>query len=188
MTFRFPFCARESFAVVCVVAISGCAMLQLKPAPERAQELDRKALEAYKAGDLPGAKDLLEKAIAVGEEAGLADRAMARRHLTLGVVYLGLGDRDRGLGQFGLALHLQPSIEVPPELNRPGARKSLATARAQLKRRRGPAATAAGPKQTRRRAPAATAVAEAKRDEKTKAASRPAPDVRVESVRVTANT
>src|SRR4051812_19646220 len=102
-----------------ILAALSAAALLLVASPARAQdaaaqivELDRQALVAYDDLDFPKARSLLEKALAVADGAGLAEKApSARTHLLLGMVLLdGFSLRDDAAEQFKVALAIEPEI------------------------------------------------------------------------------
>jgi hypothetical protein len=128
--------------------LAACAATPKVASPGQVLDLDRQAVDSYQAGELPRARELLEKAVAAGEKAGLADeKPLAQAYLDLGAVHLAEGDRQAALGSFGVALSLVPEIEPTPDIANPNLKKALAVARIQLKRNRGAAAIAVAARQ-----------------------------------------
>jgi Tfp pilus assembly protein PilF len=142
--------SRRSWAPLVILAFSipcvaSCAhLLRARDPAARMAALDREALDAYQAGELTQARDLLNNAVAIGKDAALdRDPVMARAYLDLGAVFLATNDRRQGMQYLGYALRINPDIEPDPGIATPPLKKTLALARSQVKHRRGPASVAA---------------------------------------------
>jgi hypothetical protein len=125
--------------------LTGCATFGGGPArsAKEMRDLNTDALAALQSGDTLHARKLLASSIAVGKKAGLdEDPAMAAAHLDLGAVFLSQNDREAALRQLGLALTIDPGVEPSPDIATPALRKAITAAKSQLKKGRGPAATA----------------------------------------------
>jgi tetratricopeptide (TPR) repeat protein len=130
-------------SLVAVVSLSAACAGKVVQSPRRVADLDREAVEAYQAGELPHARALLTKAVTTAENAGLEDDPVtARAYLDLGAVHLAEGDRSEALGNFGIALSIDPDIEPSPDIVTPTLKQTMAVARIQLKRGRGSAMVA----------------------------------------------
>lgn len=94
-------------------------------------EMNRKALDAFSAGNAEEAKDGLLAAVVLAKEHGLNTHQMtARTYLHLGIVYLGgLKDRERAVRYFGLALKLRPDIQITPALLTPQVEEAFQAAK-----------------------------------------------------------
>ena len=127
--------------LVCVVAIAACA--STNTASRKMLDLNQQALDAFEAGKLAQARDLLSQAVVLGKKNGLTkDQAMARTYLDLAAVFLAMNERDKGLRQMGLALRIQPDIEPAPQIATAPVKKALARARAEVEKRKGQAGAA----------------------------------------------
>ena len=127
---------RRSFVVplVGLLALGACASSEATS--RRVLDLNREALDAYEAGKLSHARDLLIQAVDAGKKGGLAKHAtMARTYLDLGAVYLAMNERDKGLRQLGLALRIDPDIQPSATIATAPVKKGLSGARAEVKRR-----------------------------------------------------
>lgn len=101
------------------------------------------AMEAYDGLDFDLAKQLLGEALAVARKAGLSgDKALARVHLDLGVVYFaGFKDEEAAITAFADAVKLDPSIEIDIAYRT----DQMAAVLAEIKAQGGGAAAASGP-------------------------------------------
>jgi hypothetical protein len=132
-------------AAAAATLLGACATVANRPSKsaKAMRDFNNDALAAFQAGDLPKARKLLASSIAVGKRAGLEDdTVMASTHLDLGAVFLAQNDREAALRQLGLALSIDPSVQPAPDIASSALNKALTAARSQLKRGRGPAATA----------------------------------------------
>jgi tetratricopeptide (TPR) repeat protein len=130
-------------SLVAVVSLSAACAGKVVQSPRRVADLDREAVEAYQAGELPHARALLTKALTTAEDSGLEDDPVtARAYLDLGAVQLAEGDRSEALGNFGIALSIDPDIEPRPEIVTSTLKQTIAVARIQLRRGRGSAMAA----------------------------------------------
>jgi tetratricopeptide (TPR) repeat protein len=147
MTDRIRLLGRLAGVLVCAFTLAasspGCGTSATETASRRMMALDRKALQAYEAGELLRAKKLLVEAVSIGRKNGLTDHeTMARTYLDLGAVYLAMEDRDRSIRTLGLALRIQPDIEPIAEIATPPLKRAMATARQRIKRTAGAQAVA----------------------------------------------
>jgi Tfp pilus assembly protein PilF len=137
--------ARRMLPLIAVLALSACATLRGFRDPEHLMAtMDDDAVALYHRGKLADAETMLREALAVGKKNGLdAAPVMARTYLDLGAVLLARGDRRQATRNIAFALRVQPDIQPEPAIASTAFRKTVATARTQIKRGRGPAAVAA---------------------------------------------
>jgi hypothetical protein len=129
----------SSVSLAFILAFGACATTD--KASRKMLDLNREALTAFQDGKLAHARDLLVQAVGVGKKNGLTKHnTMARTYLDLGAVYLSMNEREKGLRQLGLALRIQPDIELTDQIATPPVKKALARSRAELEKRRGQAA------------------------------------------------
>jgi hypothetical protein len=109
------------------VAISAPApAAQAAPAAvKKIEALNAKAISAYEAGDSKKAEGLLQEAVVLAKQKGLATHtAVARTYLTLGLILIdGLAEEERGERFFSLALRIDPTIKM-----KAGANEAVAAA------------------------------------------------------------
>jgi hypothetical protein len=109
------------------VAISASApAAQAAPAAvKKIEALNAKAISAYEAGDSKKAEGLLQEAVVLAKQKGLATHtAVARTYLTLGLILIdGLAEQERGERFFSLALRIDPTIKM-----KAGANEAVAAA------------------------------------------------------------
>ena len=130
----------RSVLLACLLS-GACASTSTDTASRKMLDLNREALDAYQAGKLAHARDLLTEAVTVGKKNGLTKHnTMARTYLDLGAIYLAMNERDKGLRQLGLALRIQPDIEPSDQIATAPVKKALARARTEVEKRRGQAA------------------------------------------------
>ncbi len=87
----------------------------------RVTQMNREALAAVEKREFEKAREILKKALALCEGAGLDQHPIAARtHLHMGVVILeGFKNRELGMKQFALAIAIEPDIQLTPALVRP---------------------------------------------------------------------
>jgi hypothetical protein len=83
-------------------------------------DLNHGAMEAYNNMDINKAGSMLEEALRVAMEAGLAGPLLAQTNLNLGIVYIGgVGDNDSGVRYFVDAICADPSTQLDPLTSTP---------------------------------------------------------------------
>jgi hypothetical protein len=95
--------------------------------------LNQKAIALIRARKFSAAKDALLEALVVAKDAKLeSSEMMARTYVHLAAVYVtGEKNRDKGVTQFALALKIDPSITMTPELDTPALKSAYLLARRQ---------------------------------------------------------
>jgi hypothetical protein len=117
----------------------GLALLASRPlgaaaapaAVKKIEALNARAISAYETGDSKQAEGLLQEAVVLAKQKGLATHAVvARTYLTLGLILIdGLAEEERGERFFALALRIDPAIKMKATANEA---VSAAFARAQV--------------------------------------------------------
>lgn len=103
-----------------VFAFLGACAHTPEATQQRIVTLDEEALEAYQAGDAPGAERKLLEAVALEREAHLQrTTAGARAHADLGALYLlAFGERGLGIEHLAIALRDRPDVRPASALTR----------------------------------------------------------------------
>jgi hypothetical protein len=125
-------------AVLSVVALSSQAMAAGKAAKTQATvnkvvEINKQALAQIQASKFEAARDALWGAIAVLTDASMADHEIAARtHVHLAAVYMtGFNDKNKAIRQLVMALKINPSIKITPQVETPALDEALDAARNQ---------------------------------------------------------
>jgi tetratricopeptide (TPR) repeat protein len=97
-------------------------------------EVNKQALAQLQAGNYDAARDALWNAIAVLNDANMADHEIsARTHVHLAAVYMtGFNDRTKAVRQFVMALKINPSIKITPQVETAALDEAFDAARSQL--------------------------------------------------------
>src|SRR4051812_28414187 len=83
---------------------------------KEAERLAKKAMEDYDSLEFDSAAATLKSAITKLRDAGKDETpAAARIYINLGVVYISLKDRSRGINQFVEAIKIDPTAQLDPE-------------------------------------------------------------------------
>ena len=124
--------------VLSVLALSPQAMAAGKAAKAqttvtRVVEINKQALAQMQASKFEAARDALWGAIAVLTDANLSDHEIAARtHVHLAVVYMtGFNDKNKAIRQLVMALKINPSIKITPQVETPALDEALDAARSQ---------------------------------------------------------
>ena len=84
------------------------------------EDLNRGAMEAYNSMDINKAGSMLEEALRVAAQGGVAGTLLAQTNMNLAIVYIGgLGDSAGGQKYFGDALCADPSVQLDPLTSTP---------------------------------------------------------------------
>lgn len=112
---------RPAVAALCVLSCVAPLHARAQQTAEQAVEaLNREAMEAYNALDINKAGSMLEEALRIAYEQGVAPGLLARSHVNLGVVLIGgLGDQDAGLDSFVQAVCIDPNVQLDPLTSTP---------------------------------------------------------------------
>lgn len=96
-------------------------------------EINKQALAQLQAGKYEAARDSLWGAIAVLTDANMADHEIsARTHVHLAAVYMtGFNDRNKAVRQFVMALKINPSIKITPQVETAALDEAFDAARLQ---------------------------------------------------------
>ena len=106
--------------VVAVAAVVPALPAAAAPAAvKKIEALNGKAISAYEAGDSKKAEGLLQEAVVLAKQKGLATHvSVARTYLTLGLILIdGLAEEERGERYFALALRIDPTIKMKATAN-----------------------------------------------------------------------
>jgi hypothetical protein len=97
-------------------------------------EVNKQALAQLQAGKYDAARDALWNAIAVLNDANMADHEIsARTHVHLAAVYMtGFNDRNKAVRQFVMALKINPNIKITPQVETAALDEAFDAARSQL--------------------------------------------------------
>jgi hypothetical protein len=122
-------------------------------------EINKQALTQLQAGKHEAARDSLWNAIAILNDANMADHELsARTHVHLAAVYMtGFNDRNKAIRQFVMALKINPNIKITPQVETAALDEAFDAARSQANL--APATRTSAP--TPARTPTAPAVAPA---------------------------
>jgi hypothetical protein len=113
------------FPMLLGLAVAAAAVVPALPAGaapaavKKIEALNGKAISAYEAGDSKKAEGLLQEAVVLAKQKGLATHvSVARTYLTLGLILIdGLAEEERGERYFALALRIDPSIKMKATAN-----------------------------------------------------------------------
>ncbi len=121
--------AAVAAAVAVLSAFASPAAAQDDPI-QKILDLNKRAIADYEGGDFDSAKLGLLEAIGVATKAGLSShRAMARTYVNLAAVYVnGFNARDKGVRYLGMALKIQPDVQLTNSLITPPLREAFAMA------------------------------------------------------------
>lgn len=101
--------------VLAVAMLPSPGLAQGESALEVVERLNTEAMEAYFNMDIERAGSMLEEALRVAEDGGVAGRPYALTNINLAVVYIGgLGDTAGGREYFQAAVCAAPDIELDP--------------------------------------------------------------------------
>jgi tetratricopeptide (TPR) repeat protein len=100
----------------------------------RVVEVNKQALAQLQSGKYDAARDALWNAIAILNDANLANHEIsARTHVHLAAVYLtGFNDRNKAVRQFVMALKINPDIKITPQVETAALDEAFDAARTQL--------------------------------------------------------
>ena len=106
-------------AVAVAASVSAAPAAAAPAAVKKIEALNGKAISAYEAGDSKKAEGLLQEAVVLAKQKGLATHtSVARTYLTLGLILIdGLAEEERGERYFALALRIDPSIKMKATAN-----------------------------------------------------------------------
>lgn len=106
-------------AVAVAVSVPAAPAAAAPAAVKKIEALNGKAISAYEAGDSKKAEGLLQEAVVLAKQKGLATHtSVARTYLTLGLILIdGLAEEERGERYFALALRIDPSIKMKATAN-----------------------------------------------------------------------
>jgi hypothetical protein len=101
------------------IALATPAVQAAPAAVKKIEALNAKAISAYEAGDSKKAEGLLQEAVVLAKQKGLATHtAVARTYLTMGLILIdGLAEEEKGERYFALALRIDPTIKMKANAN-----------------------------------------------------------------------
>lgn len=111
---------RAASAAILVVALAGSSPALGQTPYDVVADLNARAMDAYNRLDIDAAGSMLEEALRVASQGGVAGPLLAQTNMNMGVVYVGgLGDQNGALGYFVQALCADPSIQPDPLTSSP---------------------------------------------------------------------